>query len=93
MNNPEVIPELKKGCWIEGEYVLTTPENYKLITLYRLYEHIFHYNQFEKGNDMADLYVKYKIADYRGEDTTNIQEEIDTAYQKTYNQYKDFNCF
>jgi hypothetical protein len=58
MSNLEVIPELKEKCWIEGDYVLTTPENYKLISLYRLYEHIFHYNQFEKDNDMANLYVK-----------------------------------
>jgi hypothetical protein len=42
---------------------------------------------------MANLYVKYKIADYRGEDTTNIQEEIDIAYQNLYNQYKDKDCF
>jgi hypothetical protein len=75
MNKLEVIPELKERCWIEGEYVLTTPENYKLITLYRLYEQIFHYNQFEKDNDMANLYVKYKIVVYRGEDTTKIYKK------------------
>jgi hypothetical protein len=42
---------------------------------------------------MANLYVKYKIADYRGKDTTNIQKEINTAYQKLYNQYKDKDYF
>jgi hypothetical protein len=72
---------------------LLLQKNYNLITLYRLYEHIFRYNQFEKDNDMANLYVKYKIADFRGEDTTNIQEEINTAYQKIYNKYNDLNIF
>jgi hypothetical protein len=47
MNNPEVIPELKERCWIEGGYVLTTPENYKLISLFRLYSGIYHFNEFE----------------------------------------------
>jgi glutaredoxin-related protein len=42
---------------------------------------------------MINLYVKYKIADYRGEDTTNIQEEIHTTFQKIYTQYKDKDIF
>jgi hypothetical protein len=42
---------------------------------------------------MAYLHVKYKVADYRRENTTNIREEIDTAYQKLYNQYKDLDFF
>jgi hypothetical protein len=46
---------------------------------------MYHYNQFKKDNDMGNLYVKYKIADYRGENITNIREEIDTVYQKVYN--------
>jgi hypothetical protein len=73
---------LKEKCWIEKEFILTTPENYNLITLFRLYSCIYHYNEFKEDNDMANLYVKYKIADYRREATTNIREEIDTIYQK-----------
>jgi hypothetical protein len=42
---------------------------------------------------MTNLYVKYKVVDYRGEDTTNIREEIDITYQKICNQYKGLNIF
>jgi hypothetical protein len=42
---------------------------------------------------MANLYVKYKVEDYKEEDTTNIREEIRTAYQQMCNQYKDKDCF
>jgi hypothetical protein len=42
---------------------------------------------------MANLYVKYKVAGYRGEDIANIREEIDTTYQKMCTQYKDLECF
>jgi hypothetical protein len=42
---------------------------------------------------MVKIYVKYKVADYRGEDTISVGEEIDTANQKMYNQYKDKICF
>jgi hypothetical protein len=29
---------------------------------------------------MTNQYIKYKIADYEGENTTNIKEEIDIAF-------------
>jgi hypothetical protein len=92
-DNPEVIPELKERCLIEGDYILTTAENYKLITLFRLYSCIYHYNQFKEDNYMVNLYVKYKVVEYRWENTTSLREEIDIFYQKIHNKYKNLDCF
>jgi hypothetical protein len=39
--------------------------------------------------DMAKLYIRYKVADWRGEDTSKYQKEIDDAFEKVEKRYTD----
>jgi hypothetical protein len=38
--------------------------------------------------DMVKLYIQYKVADYRGEDTYNHLKEIEDAFEKIQKRYK-----
>jgi hypothetical protein len=69
--------------------ILNRPE-YKLMNLIRLYIDIHYNSNYENEMCMGDLYVKLRVADYRGENVENIEKikkEIQDGYNKLYDQY------
>jgi hypothetical protein len=59
------------------------------LTLLHLYADVYLKPGYEKDMDMAKLYIQYKVADCRGEHTSNYQKEIDDAFEKLDQRYTD----
>jgi hypothetical protein len=80
LNRPEFIPEIKEKFRVEKGYILTEGHNYKLMSLLRLYIDMYCNSKYKNDMDMGDLYVKLRVADYRGENLENI-EKIKKRYR------------
>jgi hypothetical protein len=90
LNGTDVVPDLKEKSRVdELGYILFEPQNYKLFTLLHLYADVYLKPGYEKDMDMAKLYIQYKVADCRGEDTSKYQKEIDDAFEKVEKRYTD----
>jgi hypothetical protein len=78
-----VISDLKEKSRVdELGYILFESQNYKWLTLLHLYADVYLKPGYEKDMDMAKLYIQYKVADCRGEDTSKYIMEIDDAFEK-----------
>jgi hypothetical protein len=90
MNRPEFIPEIKEKFRAEKIYILTEGHNYKLMNLLCLHIDMYYHSYYENDMHMGNLYVKLRIADYKGENIENIEKikkEILDGYDKLYNEY------
>jgi hypothetical protein len=83
LNRSDVVPDLKKKSKVESGYILFEVQNYKGLTLVHLYPEVYLKPGFEKVLDMGKLYIQYKTADCRGEDTEKYKksfEKVDKYY-------------
>jgi hypothetical protein len=90
LNSSYVVSDLKEKSRVDKlGYILFEPQNYKWLTLLHLYADVYLKPGYEKDMDMAKLYIQYKVADCRGEDTSKYQKEIDDAFDKLDKSYTD----
>jgi hypothetical protein len=76
-NSSYVVPDLKEKSRVdELGYILFEPQNYKWLTLLHLHSDFYLKKWFEKDMDMAKLYIQYKVADCRGEDTSKHLKKL-----------------
>jgi hypothetical protein len=88
LNNSEVVPDLKEKSWVdELGYILFEPQNYKWLTLLHLYANVYLKPGYEKDVNFAKMYIQYKVAGCRKEDSTNFKKEIQVAFEKVDNYY------
>jgi hypothetical protein len=90
LNRPEFIPEIKEKLRVENGYILTDGHNYKLMSLLRLYIDIYYNSNYKNDMHMGELYIKRRVAEYRGENVKNIKKikkKIEDGYDKLYDQY------
>jgi hypothetical protein len=90
LNSSDVVPDLKEKNRVdELGYILFEPQNYKWLTLLHLYTNVYLKPGYEKDIDMVKLYIQYKVANCKRENTSKHQKEINDAFEKVDKRYTD----
>jgi hypothetical protein len=57
------------------------------MTFLYLYKKVFVKSNYKKDMNMGDLYIKYRVENYRREYTTSITKEIEDTFEKLHHKY------
>jgi hypothetical protein len=87
MDRQEVISDLKEKFRVDGHYILTGKRSYKILNLLKLYIFIYFKCEYTNDMDMGNLYIKYRVAHYRGEDIPSVIKEINDTFLKINNKH------